>query len=191
MTILFYILACLFLVITRTTLIPILPAFEKFYDLLIPIVIYLAFFRKKREGIPIVLFFGIIMDSLCGGPVGLYLIIYIWLYIISRWLVQFINTGSLPVLALAVALGVAFEIVCLLGYMAVLAPGASIPEDAGKTIALQLVWALLTGPAIMAMITLAQKTYRHLARSNLCRLVGPPKPCDLKRISICRRIWKV
>lgn len=157
MTILFYILTCLFLVITRTTLIPILPLFEKFYDLLIPIIIYLALFRNKREGIPIVLFFGFIMDSLCGGPMGLYLVIYIWLYIIVRWMAQFFRTGSLLVMALAVTAGVAFEIIFLLGYMALLAPGASIPEDAVKTILLQLIWALLTGPVIMAMIALAQK----------------------------------
>jgi len=157
MTILFYILTCLFLVISRTTLFPILPLFDKFYDLLIPIIIYLALFRKKREGIPIVLFFGFIVDSLCGGPMGLYLIIYIWLYIIVRWMAQFFRTGSLLVMALAVTTGVAFEIVFLLGYMALLAPGASIPEDAVKTILLQLIWALLTGPVIMAMIALAQK----------------------------------
>lgn len=157
MTILFYILICLFLVISRTTLIPILPLFDKFYDLLIPIIIYLALFRKKREGIPIVLFFGFIVDSLCGGPMGLYLIIYVWLYIIVRWMAQFFRTGSLLVMALAVTTGVAFEIVFLLGYMALLAPGASIPEDAVKTILLQLIWALLTGPVIMAMIALAQK----------------------------------
>ena len=157
MTIVFYILACLFLVITRTTLIPIFPLFEKFYDLLIPLVIYLALFRKKREGIPVVLFFGFIMDSLCGGPVGLYLIIYVWLYVMARWVAQFIRIGSLLVLALAVTAGVAFEIICLMGYMALLAPGASIPEDALKTVVLQLVWALTTGPVIMAMITMAQK----------------------------------
>jgi len=157
MTILFYLLTCLFLVITRTTLIPILPLFEKFYDLLIPIIIYLALFRKKREGIPIVLFFGFIMDSLSGGPMGLYLIIYIWLYILVHWLSQFFRIGSVLFLALTVTVGVAFEIVCLVGYIALLAPGASIPEDAVKTILLQLIWALLTGPVIMAMIIAAQK----------------------------------
>lgn len=157
MTILFYLMTCLILVITRTTLIPILPLFEKFYDLLIPIIIYLALFRKKREGIPIVLFFGLIMDSLSGGPMGLYLFIYIWLYILVHWLSQFFRIGSVLFLALTVTVGVAFEIVCLLGYIALLAPGASIPEDALKTILLQLIWALLTGPVIMAMIIAAQK----------------------------------
>ena len=64
MTILFYILVSLCLVIVKTTLIPALPMFNKFYDLLIPIIIYLSLFRPLREGIPIILFFGVIMDSL-------------------------------------------------------------------------------------------------------------------------------
>jgi len=70
MTILFYILVSMCLVLIKTTLIPELPLFDKFYDLLIPIIIYLGFFRNKREGIPICLFFGFIMDSLSGGPMG-------------------------------------------------------------------------------------------------------------------------
>ena len=68
MTILFYILVSLSLVLIKTTLIPAFSMFDKFYDLLIPIIIYLSLFRPLREGIPIVLFFGIIMDSLCAGP---------------------------------------------------------------------------------------------------------------------------
>lgn len=157
MTILFYILVSLCLVIIKTTLIPGLPLFEKFYDLLIPIIIYLSFFRPKREGLPIVIFFGFIMDSLCGGPMGLYLATYIWLYISMYWLAQFLHTRNLILLAVAVAIGVVFEIAVLLGYMAILAPGASVPEDAGKTVVLQILWALITGPLILVIISWAQK----------------------------------
>lgn len=157
MTVLFYILVSLCLVLIKTTLIPELPLFEKFYDLLIPIIIYLSFFRRKLEGIPIVIFFGFIMDSLCGGPMGLYMAIYIWLYVGARWIAKLLHTGSFILLAVAVALGVIFEIAALLGYMAFLAPNASIPVDAGGTIALQIMWALLTGPLILVIISWAQK----------------------------------
>jgi cell shape-determining protein MreD len=157
MTILFYILVSLCLVLIKTTLIPGMPLFDKFYDLLLPIIIYLSFFRSKVEGVPIVLFFGVIMDSLCGGPMGLFLIIYIWLYVGMRWLAQFLHTGSLMLLALAIAIGVVFEIGILLGYMAILAPRASIPVDAGETVALQIMWALITGPMIMIIIAWFQK----------------------------------
>jgi len=157
MTVLFYILVSLCLVLIKTTLIPGLPLFEKFYDLLIPIIIYLSFFRRKLEGIPIVLFFGLIMDSLCGGPMGLYLTTYIWLYLGMRWMAQFLHTGSFVLLTVAVAIGVMFEVSVLLGYMAFLAPNASIPVDAVKTVVLQIIWALITGPLILVIIGWAQK----------------------------------
>lgn len=157
MTVLFYILVSLCLVLIKTTLIPELALFDKFYDLLIPIIIYLSFFRSKLEGIPIVIFFGLIMDSLCGGPMGLYLAIYVWLYMGARFIARFLHTGSFVLLAVAVALGVIFEIAVLLGYMAFLAPNASIPVDAGETIMLQIMWALVTGPMILIIISWAQK----------------------------------
>lgn len=157
MTVLFYILVSLCLVLVKTTLIPGVSLFEKFYDLLIPIIIYLSFYRRKLEGIPIVVFFGFIMDSLCGGPMGLYLSIYIWLYVSMRWVSQYVHTGSYALLTLAVALGVIFEIVILMGYMAFLAPNASIPVDTIRTVVMQFLWALITGPLILVIIGWAQK----------------------------------
>ncbi len=157
MTIFFYILVSLCLVLVKTTLIPAFPMFDKFYDLLIPIIIYLSLFRSLSEGVPIMLFFGIIMDSLCGGPGGLYLATYIWLYAGMRWLSRFLHTGNIMLSAVAVALGVAFECMVLLGYMVILAPDAIIPTDAAITVILQIIWALITGPVIMIIIGWAQK----------------------------------
>ncbi len=157
MTILFYILVSLGLVIIKTALIPGATALGKFYDLLIPIVIYLSLFRTLREGIPILLFFGLIMDSLCGGPAGLYLTTYVWLYVGIRWAGQVLHSGSLIWMGLAVAIGVAFESLVLMAYMLLLAPSAIVPADAAKTVLLQIVWALVTGPIILLMIGWAQK----------------------------------
>ncbi len=157
MTIVFYILVSLGLVLIKTTLIPTFPMFDKFYDLLIPIIIYLSLFRSVREGIPIILFFGIIMDSLCGGPAGLYLTTYIWLYAAMRWLSQFLHTGNMVLAALAVAIGVVFECMVLLGYLVILAPSAIVPTDAAKTVLLQTIWALTTGPVILIIIGWSQK----------------------------------
>ncbi|MDA8137455.1 MAG: hypothetical protein M0036_02275 [Desulfobacteraceae bacterium] len=145
------------LVLVKTTLIPGVSLFEKFYDLLVPIIIYLSFYRRKIEGIPIVLFFGFIMDSLCGGPMGLYLFIYIWLYMAMRWIAQYVHTGSFVLLTLAVAIGVVFEIGILLGYMVFLAVNASIPVDTLQTVVMQIMWALITGPLILVIIGWAQK----------------------------------
>ena len=157
MTVLFYVLVSLCLVIIKTTLIPGLPLLEKFYDLLIPLVIYLSLFRPMREGAPLALFFGLMMDGLCGGPVGLYLTTYIWIYAGMRWAGQFLRTGNMILLTLAVGIGVTFECIVMLMYMLVLAPSALPPEDTARTVAYQIVWALLTGPVILIMIGHSQK----------------------------------
>ena len=157
MTILFYILVSLCLVVIKTTLIPSLPLLAKFYDLLIPIIVYLGFYRSAKEGIPLVLFFGMIMDSLCGGPVGIYFITYIWIYAAVYSLSRFLHVGNWLLVAGAVACGVVFEILVLLFYMVFLAPNASLPVDALETIVLQIIWALLTGPLILMIIDWAQK----------------------------------
>ena len=157
MTILFYILVSLCLLVIKTTLIPGLPIFSKFYDLLIPIVIYLSLFRSLREGIPIVLIFGLIMDSLCGGPMGLYMATYIWLYVAMRYLRQVLHAGNIVLFAVAVAAGVAFESLVLLVYMLVLAPGAIVPADAASITLQHIIWALITGPILMIMISWAQR----------------------------------
>jgi cell shape-determining protein MreD len=141
----------------KTALIPTLPLFEKFYDPLIPIIIYLSLFRSIKEGIPIVLFFGLNMDSLCGGPVGLYLTTYIWLYAAMRWISQSLHTGNFILLALSVTTGVILEGAVMLVYMAVLAPTAIIPEDMARTVLMQIVWSMVTGPVILLIIGWAQK----------------------------------
>jgi cell shape-determining protein MreD len=157
MTVFFYIFVSLCLVMIKTTLIPGLQVFEKFYDLLIPIIIYLSLFRSLKEGVPVVLFFGLIMDSLCGGPLGLYLASYVWLYAGMWWLRQFLHTGSFVLLAICVSMGVVFEGAVMLAYMVVLAPTVILPEDALQTLSAQAFWSLFTGPVILFLIHRVQK----------------------------------
>lgn len=157
MTIFFYIMVSFCLVTIKTTLIPAFGMFAKFYDLLIPIIIYLSLFRSLQEGIPLVLFFGLIMDSLCGGPLGLYLATYIWLYAAMRWVSRFLHTGNIVLVGLSVTIGVVFEGFVMLAYMVFLAPTAIIPEDTTRTLVMQIVWSMATGPIILFIINRAQK----------------------------------
>jgi len=90
----FNISACLFLVILQTTVMPYLPLLEKFYDLLIPFIVYLGLSRPVRESLPFVLFLGFIMDNLSGGPFGLYLTTYFWLYVGVKGITMFIQVGN-------------------------------------------------------------------------------------------------
>lgn len=154
---LFYICVTLGLVIIKTSVLPSVPPLKNLYDLLIPVIIYISFFRAAWEGVPIVLFCGFIMDSLGGGPMGIYTMTYVWLYAGYRWGAGFLYTSSITVVAGTVALGVVFEIVILLSYIAVLSPITGIPVDAAKTAAIQILWALITGPVIFFIVGFMEK----------------------------------
>ena len=52
----FNISVCLFLVILQTTVMPNLPLLDSFYDLLIPVIVFLGLSRPVRESLPFVFF---------------------------------------------------------------------------------------------------------------------------------------
>ena len=81
MTYFLYTVVCLLVVVFQTTLPMHFAMFGGMYDLFLLFVIYLGFYRTIREGFPFVIFFGLAMDALSGGPFGLYLTGYFWLYI--------------------------------------------------------------------------------------------------------------
>ena len=136
----------LFLVILQTTVMPYLPLLDNFYDLLIPFIIYLSLSRPVRESLPFVLFLGFIMDNLSGGPFGLYLTTYFWLFAGVKGVTAFIQVGNRPVIiALIVAAGVLFENLILLGAFAVLGSKQQFAGNIAKIVTVQVLWAIFTG----------------------------------------------
>jgi len=154
----FNISACLFLVIMQTTVLPYLPLMDKFYDLLIPFIIYLSLSRPVRESLPFVLFLGFIMDNLSGGPFGLYLTTYFWLYVGVKGVMTFIQVGNrFFIITLIVAGGVLFENLILLGVFAILGSRQQFAGDALGIIAVQVLWAITTGSLFLLFFRNAQR----------------------------------
>ncbi len=153
----FNISACLFLVILQTTIMPYLPLMDKFYDLLIPFIVYLGLYRPVRESLPFVLFLGFIMDNLSGAPFGLYLTTYFWLFAGVKGITTFIQVGNRPVIiTLIVAAGVLFESLILLGAFAVLGSRQQFAGNAVKIVTVQVLWAIFTGSLFLILFKNAQ-----------------------------------
>ncbi len=164
MTYLFYSVVCLLMVLVKTTLVPGQVIFETFYDLLIPFIVYLGLNRPGREGIPLALFFGFIMDSLSGGTPGLYVSIYFWIIVAMRALSRYLHAGNWIFTSLAIGLAVAFELLALLFYLAAANPDVGIPSDALRIVLIQIGWAMLTGPLLMYFISAVQRRIDALRR---------------------------
>jgi len=147
------------MVIFQTTIMPYIPFFVRFYDLFAPLIVYLALFHPPREGIIVMLFLGIVMDGLSGGPIGFFLTIYFWLFILVRWMKTFLHAGNTIILPFVVALGVLFENLAFLGMTALLDPDSQVPASALKTVSVQILWAICTGPFVIMFFNYTYKRW--------------------------------
>jgi rod shape-determining protein MreD len=131
---------------------PYLSVLDRFYDLLIPFLVYLGLFRPVHEGLLFVCFLGFIMDNLSGGPFGLYLTSYFWLLIGAKGITQMLKVGKhMFIITLIVAAGVLAQNLIFLGSFAIFSPEQQFAGDAFKIVAVQILWALLTGSAFLVI----------------------------------------
>jgi rod shape-determining protein MreD len=161
----FYLFAGGFLILLQTTLLPEMLASRVFYDLLTPMVIHISVYRPLREGVPLILLLGIAMDSLSGGPPGLYISLYVWLYIAMRYLKQFLHVGNLLLLSLVAIAGAGLESLAFFGLIGLQSPVSQIWLVAVHTFLRQMVFAVFTVPVILVGLQLGQRRVNRFMKT--------------------------
>ena len=167
MTFFLYIFICLGFIVIQTTLFPLFSWLTDFYDLLIPFVVYLGLFRSLKEGLPVVFFLGLTMDTLSGGAFGIYSTTYFWLYACIVWLIGFFHFKNNFLLPFIVVVGVLVENLVFLGTITLGSPGGALPQGTVRTLAIQLLWALFTGPLLLLLIRSVHLPWLRWARGKL------------------------
>ena len=143
---LFYLLLVVFLVILQTSILPYLPAVGRFYDFLIPFIVYLSLYKPLVDGLPVLTVAGLAMDMLSGAPIGIYLTTYLWVYIACRGAPRLVSIRSQLLFPALVVLGVLFQ--NLIFAAAALSSGnpGLFNAHSLRIILMQHVWALVTAP---------------------------------------------
>jgi len=168
-----YIASSLCLLICQTTLLPRLGFVGHFFDLLLPWVIYLAAFRPVHETLFFVLFMGALMDNLSGGPFGLYLISYVWLFIAVRLAAAVVRAENPVVLVLIIITAVASQNALFGMTLGISGAGALSSGDVIRIVSEQVGWVLLIGPILaLGMRGTRRLTTRHIKRAA----TRPPAP---------------
>ena len=168
MTYLLYMLVCLLVVVFQTTLSMHFAVFAGMYDLFLLFVVYLGFYRTIREGFPFVILFGLVMDALSGGPFGLYLTSYFWLYVCTLAMTGFMRVGNNLILPLVVAGSILFQNIIFFGAMTLFIPEAKIPVFLYRNVLTQLLWSVVTGPILILLFHRA-----HLAMEKWLKTFEP------------------
>jgi len=151
MTYLLYTLVGLLVVVFQTTLSMHFAILGGIYDFFLLFVIYLGFYRTIREGFPFILLFGLFMDALTGGPFGLYLTSYFWLYVSTLGMTGFMRVGNNLILPLVVAGSILFQNIIFFGTMTLFIPDAKIPVFLYRNVLSQLLWSVVTGPVLILL----------------------------------------
>lgn len=128
---------------------PYFSVFDKFYDLLFPFIVFLSLFRPLRESIPVVLFFGFAMDTISGGPFGLYLTTYLWLFVGVKWMTTFLDVSDSILLLFVVTSGVLIQNLIFIAAIIIFSPVSLSFSQAMNTLGVQLLWATFTGPILL------------------------------------------
>jgi hypothetical protein len=141
-----YILCGLGMVIAQTTLIPHLAFASHFFDLMLPLVIYLAVFRPLPEALPVVLFLGVLMDNVSGGSFGLYLTSYAWVFIGTRAAAKVVHAERPILIVLTLISAVAAQNALFLATLGVAGQGDLPAGWVLRVVTEQIGWVLLIGP---------------------------------------------
>lgn len=154
-----YICICLGMIIFQSAIMPHIPLFDSFYDLLIPFIVYIGLFRTLHEGLAVIILFGFVMDNLSGGPLGLYITSYFWIFITARWIIKLFHARHKLILLFVVAAGVLMQNLIFIGSLAIITQGSKFPESAIKIVSTQVLWAMITGPLFLIFFDFAHQRW--------------------------------
>ena len=152
----------LFLLVVQTAVLPLFGDASGCYDLLVPLLVFLGLRRRLWDGLLVVGLLGLMVDGLSGAPPGYFVTAYLWVWALMRWLIRFLRVANTFLLPLAMAVAVLLEHLVLLVIPRMLAPGPALtPDGALETVAVQMLWASLTGPLMLAVFGQVQHRLRR------------------------------
>ncbi|MEE8397775.1 MAG: rod shape-determining protein MreD, partial [Desulfobacterales bacterium] len=130
--------------------------YEMYCDLFI-LVVYLALFRPMRESFPMAIIFGFVMDSLSGGPLGLYVTTYFWSCAGILGVMTFLDIRSRFLLPMVVASVVIVENALFGAGTVMFVPDARMDDGILSTVSVQVLWAVVTGPLFIILLEAVHK----------------------------------
>jgi cell shape-determining protein MreD len=156
-----YLVIGMAIIVTQTTVLTI-PVFEGlFYDLLIPVVLFVRLNMPVREGVIVVLALGVVMDLFSGGTFGLYLTVYFWTFIGVQGISSFFHVRGSLFLSLLIGLCVFVQNIffCIFAVF----PAGLVPALSAQigVVIWQTLFGAATGPALIKSL---ERLLRHMKK---------------------------
>jgi cell shape-determining protein MreD len=161
-----YVMLCLGVIVAQTTVLGLPLLHGVFYDLLIPVVIFLRLNLSMRTGALLTLLSGLVMDIFSGAPFGLCVSIYIWIFIGVESVSAFCDVRGRLFQSILVAVSVLFEnLVCWLLSTSSGTMFAALSDQLGAVV-WQTSVAAITGPWVILFLEKAHARMRTSPQAN-------------------------
>ena len=149
---------CLYLVIGlativgQTTLLRLHVFQGVFYDLLIPLVVFMRLHLTLTEASLLTLILGFVMDLFSGGVFGLYMTVYLWIFLLVQGVSDYFNVQGTACRSALIAF-------CVLGQNLIFLISTAHPWKGWHWLSAQI-WpalgqimlAAVTGPAVLSLL---------------------------------------
>lgn len=119
------------------------------YDLQIPLIIAVSVLGRAYLSLIVIVLVAVVMDTLSGGPFGIYLTTYVWLFFPVKALSLLVSTRSYLAVSLLSVVGVLFENFVFM-FVQLLTSGTvpNLNTVILPTVIVQCILAAITGPLI-------------------------------------------
>lgn len=156
---LFFVFLSLVLIILQTAVLPGFSWFVRFFDLLILNVLYLSLLFSSPFILAGVVLIGSIMDSLSGAPFGVYISVYVWLFLVVQKLKTFVHPASFVFLPIVSALAVLLENAFLIFSFFIQNGRSAVSSQDLFFMLQQILWAFILVPVLILVIHACQKQW--------------------------------
>ena len=172
MTTLFHVAVCLLLIIFQTAVKPQILFLGGFYDILTVYVIYLGLYHRVRQTLPIILISGLIMDTISGSPLGMFMTAYLWTFLLTRWTTRLIHRDNLVLRFFVAGVGVLIQTGVYVGTTLLLGHATLFADPTLAAAIAQLLWALGTGALLITFFRHAHHLWERFLNTYFVRDVA-------------------
>ena len=156
----------------QTSVAPKIGFFADFFDLMVVFVVYTAIYRPIKESGIFVILMGILMDSISSSPFGLYITVYLWLFIGIRWITKYLHTANLVLIPAIIAFVIICQNILIMGVMALFGKSFYFHHDTFRLIMVQVLWGSILGPLLLILVKNFQVKWKALYFEKVSKFFG-------------------
>lgn len=165
----FFIFAFLFF---QTSVAPKIGFLRDIFDLMIVLVVYAAIYRPIKESVVFIMLMGVLIDNISSSPLGLYVTVYIWLFVGVRWIIRYLYASNVVLIPLIIAGSIVYENLLVIALMALFEKTFYLHSDMFTLIMTQVLWGLLMGPLLLLFVKNFRTKWETLYFEKISKYFG-------------------